>query len=190
VAISLSNVDVRDDDSVGVKLLSDIQAVFGDKHIDKLPTAELLTVLNAIDESPWGDYKGRALTPRGLARLLKPYAIKPVVIRVGTETPRGYSEDAFEDAWKRYLPSVPPATATSATTATLAADRMNLESDDVADVADVALPTETETPAARPQLVLPPGSRWNTVERLPPPQPDDDPDIWPEPPDDFSEEEE
>jgi hypothetical protein len=35
---------------------------------------------------------------------LRPYGIKPKVIRIGGATPRGYRREDFEDAWVRYLP--------------------------------------------------------------------------------------
>ena len=144
VALALSHVDVRDDDSVGVKLLSDILAVFEDKSIDKLPTAEMLTALNALEESPWGDWKGRLLTPRGLAGLLRPFAIKSVDIRAGDSVLKGYRRETFTDAWERYLPGYSPIPAESATSATNAAPESESEPPDVADVADVALPTGIE----------------------------------------------
>ena len=151
VALALSCVDVRDDDSVGVKLLSDIQVVFDDKITDKLPTAELLTALNAIEESPWGEWHGKPLTPRGLARLLRPFAIKSVNVRAGEDVLKGYHRETFGDAWERYLPCSPQS-ATSATSATQADAVLNMEPDNVADVADVAANAGMHTEATEPPL--------------------------------------
>jgi hypothetical protein len=135
VALALSHADVRDDESVGVRLLADIQALFDDRNADRLPTAELLTALNAIEESAWGDWKGKPLTPRGLARLLRPFAIKPGTIRLADgQTPKGYIAGDFADAWGRYLPS--PDNPPQAPQAPQAPDS---DSADVADVADVAV---------------------------------------------------
>jgi hypothetical protein len=137
VALALSHVDVRDDESVGVRLLADIQALFHARPADRLPTAELLTALNALDESPWGDWSGKPLTPRGLARLLRPFAIKPGTIRLADgQTPKGYVAGDFADAWGRYLPSLenPPQ-------APQAPQTPDSDSADVADVADVAVTT-------------------------------------------------
>ena len=60
--------------------------------------------LNEIEESPWGDIHGKALTQSALARRLKRFAIRPRTIRLddGT-TPKGYPLDVFEDAFSRYL---------------------------------------------------------------------------------------
>src|SRR5262249_12317536 len=43
-----------------------------------------------------------------LAKLLKPYGVKPRKIRVGDETVRGYYRADFAEAWKRYLPNSLP----------------------------------------------------------------------------------
>lgn len=61
----------------------------------------LLDALRGLDESPWSDWHGKPLTARGLARLLKPYAIGPR----SDGNRRGYKRRAFEDALARYLPS-------------------------------------------------------------------------------------
>ena len=41
------------------------------------------TRLHELDESPWGDLRGKPLDARGLARRLGKYGVKPKVIRVG-----------------------------------------------------------------------------------------------------------
>ena len=145
--------------SLGIRLLSDIKDVF---DVEALTSKELLAKLNALEEAPWGDMKGKPLDERGLARRLKQFDIKPKVIRVGGATPRGYSKADFFDAWKRYLPKHPQQSATlserteaypqkSATNATNAttlksngffvADKLDVADDEcnVADVAHVAL---------------------------------------------------
>jgi hypothetical protein len=88
--------------SLGLKLLSDIRVAFA--GTDQLATAKLLEKLNGMDESPWGDLKGKPLDGRRLARLLDTYEIKSTTIRTGTGTPKGYRREAFHDAWQRYLP--------------------------------------------------------------------------------------
>jgi hypothetical protein len=102
--------------SLGVQLLTDIRACFGDS--DRLATADLLDMLLADPEAPWGDLKGRKIDARKLAGMLSEYGIRSCTIRMpdGT-TPEGYKREAFVDAWKRYLPGA-PGSATSATCAT------------------------------------------------------------------------
>ena len=87
-----------------------------------LPTLELLLHLNSLDTSPWSEYKGGNLKPRGLSALLNRYDIKPDQRRDPPNTPqfRGYLVADFKDAWSRYLPdtkiSVTPVTTVTADT--------------------------------------------------------------------------
>jgi hypothetical protein len=92
-----------EDESTGVQLLSDIRDVFGDR--DRMTSADLLGVLHGLDEAPWGEWFGKPLSSRALAKLLKPYAISSRVIRLDEKTPRGFLREQFEPAWARYLPS-------------------------------------------------------------------------------------
>lgn len=104
-------------ESLGVKLLADLKMVFGDW--EQLPTATILEKLNGMDESPWGDLRGKPLDARGLSKLLNKYGVKPTTIRTGTGTPKGYRATDLFDAWQRYLPPRSPEnSATSATSAT------------------------------------------------------------------------
>jgi putative DNA primase/helicase len=94
-----------DDQSARVTLLADIRAIFAERHTDRLPSAELVEALVAIEGRPWAEWKaGKALTVNGLARLLAPFAIKPGTIRISSGTPKGYQLAQFEDAFARYLP--------------------------------------------------------------------------------------
>jgi Protein of unknown function (DUF3631) len=139
--------DARDDSaSLGTRLLADIRAVWPSSgtdgtsgtvlasHVPDVPlvphlaTDELLRRLHAIEEAPWGDWYGKPLNPRELAKLLKPYEVHSTKVRIGESTPRGYRATDFHEAWARY-PS--EGSATSATSATPLASQ-------VADVAAVA----------------------------------------------------
>jgi hypothetical protein len=63
----------EDTASVGVRLLSDLRDVFDADEV--LSTELILTKLHRLDESPWGDWYGKPLDARGLAKLVKPYGI-------------------------------------------------------------------------------------------------------------------
>jgi hypothetical protein len=102
--------------SLGVRLLADIRSAFGDR--EQMATADLLDCLNGMDESPWGDLRGKPIDSRRLARMLSPYGAKPCNIRTATGTPKGYRSEALWDAWQRYLAPLPSESATSATSAT------------------------------------------------------------------------
>ena len=112
-ALSLSVGDGREDDSLGVRLLRDIEAVFDERRTDKITSSELVGSLVAMEEAPWGDLKGKALDVRTVARLLRPYGVKPGTIRIGEATPKGYTRGDFADAWSRYC--IPAGTTTTAT---------------------------------------------------------------------------
>lgn len=65
---------VNEDDraSLGVKLLTDLRDhVFPGE--DTVSTIEILHLLNAMEESPWGDLDGRPLNARTLSKTLKEY---------------------------------------------------------------------------------------------------------------------
>jgi hypothetical protein len=117
----------RDDtETTGTRLLADLRAVFGTAEV--MSSEAILGKLHGLEESPWGDWYGHQLTFRDLARLLKPYEVRPVVVRIGDATPRGYRRSDLHSAWRSYLPG---GTATPATSATSLASH-------VADVAGVA----------------------------------------------------
>jgi hypothetical protein len=115
-AVALVAASKQKPPSLGVRLLADIQRVFGD--LEQMTTDDLIGALRALEEAPWSDMKGKPLDPRGLSRILGDYDIKPTTIRVGSNTLRGYRRTMFHDAWQRYVAVPPEANATSATTAT------------------------------------------------------------------------
>ena len=109
--------------SLGVKLLSDLRTIFGDR--DSLWTEEILVSLINLEESPWGDLRGKPIDSRRLSNLLKPYGVGSKQVRIGEQNQRGYTRESLWDAWVRYLPSdesgvgvSPIVAATSATNAT------------------------------------------------------------------------
>ncbi len=126
--------------SLGTRLLADVRLIFANR--EQMPTAELLTALNGLEEAPWGDMRGKALDSRQLARMLRPYGVKPDTIRTDSGTPKGYRRESLWDAWQRYLPAIGPESATSATGAAAAhpASAATAPSpvSPVADVADLA----------------------------------------------------
>jgi hypothetical protein len=102
--------------SLGIKLLDDLRSVFGDSH--HLATEDILTKLHRIEESPWGDLRGKPLDARELAKRLRPYEVKPTTIRILDSTPKGYRREDLHDAWIRYLGPPAQESATAATSET------------------------------------------------------------------------
>ena len=100
-----------EDDDLGVKLLSDIRAAFLRGAVnftgDYISGVDILEHLNDLEGSPWGDWKGKPMTPQTLGRFLKPFGIKTEQRRNGAERPRAYWWDRFHDPWERWL-SPPP----------------------------------------------------------------------------------
>lgn len=88
-------------ESLGLKLLADIRAVFNGHKV--LSTQQLVQALIGIEEAPWGDLYGKPLDARGLSRRLGPYEVKSKGVRIGDSTPKGYAAVDFADAWNRYL---------------------------------------------------------------------------------------
>ncbi len=101
-ALSLAgNVD-EDEGDLGVLLLGDIRQIVREHGADRLPTNVLVPDLQGLPERPWGEWKWGS-EPRQLARLLKPFGIRPRKVRVGEATRWGYEVAQFQDAFARYL---------------------------------------------------------------------------------------
>jgi hypothetical protein len=91
--------------SLGIRLLADLKTIFDSSPFtEALPSEVILSSLIGLPESPWGELKGKPLSARGLASRLRQYSVKSKVIRVGEQTPRGYTRADLHDAWVRYLP--------------------------------------------------------------------------------------
>jgi hypothetical protein len=127
-----SGGDETDSPAPQIQLLIDIRDAF-DGH-RTIFTEDLLRALNELDESPWGARRGgQGLDPRGLARMLRPFKIRPKKVRRGDEVRKGYHLDQFEEVFARYLTPSPDG-GHGATRGTSAPQRQA----DVPDVPDVA----------------------------------------------------
>jgi Protein of unknown function (DUF3631) len=102
-AVELSSGEAREEEGLSIRLLGDVQQVFETTGADRIKTSVLLSELAAIEESPWGDWYGRPLSPPALGKLLKPYRIRTMAVWVEGETARGFKREQFVDAWERYL---------------------------------------------------------------------------------------
>lgn len=92
------------DVSLGVLLLTDIRRIFSDLDGEKISTEDLIERLSKLEESPWGDLRGKPIDARGIARRLRPFDVRPKQIRLSdTETRKGYERSDFVDTWTRYL---------------------------------------------------------------------------------------
>jgi putative DNA primase/helicase len=96
-----------DDANLGVELLRDIRDLF--VGLDRIRSEDLVNKLVAMVDRPWPEmpYNGKSITQPQVARLLKPYGVKPDQVRFGELTFKGFKLEWFKDAF-RYIPSNPP----------------------------------------------------------------------------------
>jgi hypothetical protein len=134
------------DTSLGLRLLADVRQVFGDDGV--MFTTTTLERLNALDDAPWGNLRGRPLDARGLSRRLARYDVRSKTVRVGDTTAKGYQRDDFADPWDRYLPpfeSLPPVSPNGSVTSVTSVTPTPEIVTDVTDVTDAQGETEADT---------------------------------------------
>lgn len=100
----LRSARTDDDETARVKLLTDIQSIFQDRHTDRLSSADLIEALANMENRPWPEWKhGKPISAPQMARLLRPFGVVPGTVRLPDGTAKGYQLDWFEDAFNRYL---------------------------------------------------------------------------------------
>ena len=92
--------------SMGVRLLEDLRTVFTNAGTEHLSTEVILVGLLDLEESPWGDIRGKALDARSLSRRLSKYQIASKNVRVGDRVAKGYDRSDLADVWSRYVADV------------------------------------------------------------------------------------
>jgi hypothetical protein len=105
------------DEDAAVVLLEDIRTIFDKTGADRMASESLVKFLLEIEESGWSEYRGpcddrqaRKLTQSELARLLRPFGIRPRTFwphgpRKGGSSRKGYLRAEFEKAWASYCAS-------------------------------------------------------------------------------------
>lgn len=115
-ALVLAETDCEEDE-LGIRLLADLKQIFESEAVERISSADILAALVADEESPWADWHGKPLAARSLARFLSPHGIHSTTVRLADGAiAKGYKLEAFEDAWKRYVPENPSEKVTSVTT--------------------------------------------------------------------------
>ncbi|GGP24831.1 DUF3631 domain-containing protein [Silvimonas amylolytica] len=103
--------------SINQQLLADIQSIFVHTKADRIHTVTLRKALCEVD-GPWSIYNsGQPITAHQLGTHLREFGITSNTVRVGDLTLKGYKREQFDDAFKRYLPVVPPSPVTPSQTA-------------------------------------------------------------------------
>lgn len=89
-------------------ILVDCRKAFASKgHPAAMFTEDLLAILNADSEAPWGEYGTNGLTGRRLGILLEKYGISSENVRIADVQKKGFMRIKFADAWTRYCPPEP-----------------------------------------------------------------------------------
>ena len=92
-----------------VLLLADLHDLFEERGVDRLPSKEVVTALIEHEDRPWAEYRrGKPLTAVGLARLLRPFGVRPRLLWSEGGAFRGYDRADFKDVFERWLPKTPP----------------------------------------------------------------------------------
>jgi hypothetical protein len=94
-----------DEASLGVELLRDIREIFARSNADRMKSKDLVHELASMEDRPWFEmpYSGRAITQVQVAKLLKPFKVRPNSVKFGETTFKGYTLEWFEKAF-RYIP--------------------------------------------------------------------------------------
>ncbi|MCH8166473.1 MAG: DUF3631 domain-containing protein [Proteobacteria bacterium] len=99
---------VEAEESTGVMVLRDVMEVFAERGADRLQSAGLVAALVEMEDRPWPEWRhGKAMTAASLARLLKPFGVRPRKLRLGGHTLNGYQRREIEAAHIRYCPTPP-----------------------------------------------------------------------------------
>jgi len=109
--VAFAQIQRPDSDSepIQVQCLQDVAAVMEAGGFEIIATHELVERLVLLDERPWQTWnKGRPISPRQLARLLKGFGVVPSSRRDGADTFKGYRLDSLSDALSRYVPAQEP----------------------------------------------------------------------------------
>jgi hypothetical protein len=135
-AVTLVTASKDREPSLGIRLLADLERAFANR--EEMQTATILEALIGMDESPWGDLRGKPLDVRGLAQRLRQYDVKPKTIWFGSKQAKGYTRADLKQPWARYLHSTPGTSVTSVTPANVEISPAAFAlSDNVTDVTDV-----------------------------------------------------
>jgi hypothetical protein len=102
ITLSTSKAGADVEDSYALTLLRDIKMIWPEGQ-DKCETAVLIEKLKALEESPWSEHQ---LTPRKLARMLRPFEVEPRQVRVGDRTVKGYLYMHLKTVFDPYLDEI------------------------------------------------------------------------------------
>jgi len=143
IALS-SNEDAEE--TYSVMILEDIQRTFTELDTDRIASVDIANLLGKMEERPWPEFgkTGKPITTRQVARLLRPFEIKPKTQRFGIDTAKGYLLEDFNDAFPRYLDDL------SVTPSQPNSDKGCSEDQSVTDVTDGSVTPVTDEESPKP----------------------------------------
>lgn len=75
-----------------------------ERSLDRITSGDLVQALVEMEDRAWPEYRaGRPITSTGIARLLAPFGIAPAKWKDSGRMARGYTKQALNDAFTRYL---------------------------------------------------------------------------------------
>jgi hypothetical protein len=105
-ALAICASEGEEPEDVRERLLADLRTVLSERpECVKWPSQTLVNALNGMEESPWPQYNhGKGFTTSNLARMLKPFGVRPFTIKKDGHCSKGYRATEFKEAFARYLP--------------------------------------------------------------------------------------
>jgi putative DNA primase/helicase len=95
----------RDDTSLGIMLLVDLKKLFDDEQSDRLASELIVKRLGEMEDRPWPEYShGKAISKRGLSKVLGRFGISPRTVRLDDGTAKGYLLADCGETFSCYLP--------------------------------------------------------------------------------------
>ena len=92
-----------DREEAAIVLLADLAELFQGLDKPRLSSQVICTQLGAREDRPWSEWQhGNPITPRQLAKLLRPFDVKPKAFWLNGTTVRGYDFDDLRDPVVRY----------------------------------------------------------------------------------------
>ncbi len=140
------------EETKGVLLLCAVREVFDREGRDTIPSSLMIERLCDLPDSPWSEWnRGKPISARSVARLLRGFEIEP---QKGRQS-NFYVRADFEDAWSRYVEGdTPSESSTTSTSSTPLKDKGN----SVEDKTGVELASSTVAEAVEDGSSTPPQS--------------------------------
>ena len=92
-----------EDEPEGILLLRDLAGFFEARRAERLQSADLVGALVDLEDRPWAAWNhGRPLTPQSMARLLRPFAVRPRNSKAGGHVTKSYFAEDVRVACDRY----------------------------------------------------------------------------------------